>query len=245
MKTRTLVIGYALALAMFLFAQRHTTPAQGHAFNTVVDLTHHARQAEPQLHAVAFNGSATRNGTFATYMEAPARFARGLWTVDEIPGERLRAPLVVLDVSSKAEQNFDYRVSVDDIADWEKSNGQVPQGAVVVARTGWESRWPSASQYRNSDARNINHFPAYSEEAARFLVDGRNVIALGIDTPSVNPGSDKNAYVRNYTLAHSLYHLENLANLSQVPVAGATVVVAPTKLAGASSAPVRVLAMMK
>ncbi len=49
-----------------------------------------------------------------------------MWTVDQIPAERLVRPLVVLDVRGKAKGNPDYEVSVQDIADWESANGEVP-----------------------------------------------------------------------------------------------------------------------
>ncbi|PYX37905.1 MAG: hypothetical protein DMG75_05640 [Acidobacteria bacterium] len=34
---------------------------------------------------------------------------------------------------------------------WEKANGQIPPGAVVMARTGWTSRRNSDKEYRNAD----------------------------------------------------------------------------------------------
>jgi kynurenine formamidase len=177
-------------------------------------------------------------------MDAPAHFARGTWTVDQIPAERLMRPLVVLDVSAKAQSNPDYRISVEDVANWERDNGQVPQGAVVLARTGWASRWNSMKDFRNADAKGVPHFPGYAQETARFLVEGRNIVGLGIDTLSVDYGPSKDYPVHHYCALKSVYHLENVANLSQAPEAGATVVVAPVKLEGGSGAPVRVLALV-
>jgi len=89
------------------------------------------------------------------------------------------------------------------------------------------------------------HFPGYSTEAARFLVEGRNTIGLGIDTLSIDYGPSKDFPVHEYTLSHSLYHLENVANLGPVPEAGAMVVVAPMKLEGGSGGPVRIFALAK
>ena len=45
-------------------------------------------------------------------------------------------------------------------------------------------------------------------------------------------------------LGAGLYHLENLADLSEVPEAGAFLVVAPIKLEGGSGGPVRVFAII-
>src|SRR6201999_2175861 len=80
---------------------------------------------------------------FGTHIDAPAHFAKGLWTVDQIPPERLGAPLGVLDVSAKTKNPPDYQISVEDIADWEKAHAHIPPAAVVIVRTGWESRWGS------------------------------------------------------------------------------------------------------
>jgi kynurenine formamidase len=51
--------------------------------------------------------------------------------------------------------------------------------------------------------------------------------------------------VHEYTLAHRVYHLENIPNLDRVPDAGAVVVVAPMKLEGEVDGPVRILALTR
>ena len=260
MKIKTFVIGYVLALAIFLFAQHRSMPEQDTRF-VVVDLTHSIDVTMPTSelseHAKSREGMAAsdRDDYFAcqirsaehygTHLDAPAEFGRGLWTVDQIPSERLVAPLVVLNVQSKAARNPDYRVGVDDIANWEQVHGHIPQGAVVMANTGWDSRWNSVKDYRNADARQIMHFPGYSTEGARFLLEGRTAIGLGIDTLSIDYGPSTNFPVHKYAQSHSLYQLENVANLAQAPEFGGTVVVAPSKLGGGSGAPVRILALTK
>src|SRR5580692_4366067 len=181
MKIRTLIVGYVLALALFLFAQRHPNSSSPTEFRAVVDLTHAI-----DAHALAdppTKKSGSSPEPFETRIDAPAHFARGLWTVDQIPTERLIAPLVVLDVSANAENHPDYQISVEDIAAWEQAHNQIPLGSVVIARTGWDSNWKSAQ--RNA-ASNPTHFPGYSPDAAKFLVEGRNVLGLGIDTPSID-----------------------------------------------------------
>jgi kynurenine formamidase len=234
MKTRTLIAGYVLALALFLFAQRHPAASSATEFRAVVDLTHASAEIS--------SASALQ---FGTRIEAPAYFAPGLWTIDQIPGGRLIAPLVVLDVRGNAADHSDYQVSVEDIARWELAHNQIPLGSIVIARTGWDSRWDSVKDYRNADARGTMHFPGYSPEAAKFLVAGRNVIGIGIDTLDADYGPSKDFPVRQYTLAHSVYQLENVANLDRAPVDGATVVVAPSMLQNASIGPVRVLALVR
>lgn len=258
MRIKTVVIGYALALALLVFAQRQSETKPPTSFSGVVDLTHPLSHAElatgkrsrlpvrgaalfqkDPLHRVSASASANTN------IDAPAHLVRGIWTVDQIPPERLIAPLSVLDVTDQVRRNPDYEVSVEDIAQWEQIHGEILPGSVVVARTGWGSRWASAKDYRNTDKKGIMHFPGFSQDAARFLVEGRMALALGIDTPSVDPGSSRTLAVHEYTLARSVYHLENVANLERVPDAGAVVVVAPMKLEGEVDGPVRILALTR
>jgi len=259
MKIKTLVIGYVFALALFLFAQHRDGISQSSGFTGVVDLTHTSSgrtnsRVPQQISGPVRNATLVQkdfprrvaaSGSSNTSIDAPAHLVRGMWTVDQIPPERLIAPLVVLDVTRQVRANADYEVSVEDIARWEQMHGDIPGGAVVLARTGWGGRWNSSKDYRNTDKNGIMHFPGYSRDAARFLVEGRAVLALGIDTLSVDRGSSKTLDVHQYTLAHSVYHLENVANLERVPDAGSVVVVAPMKLEGEVDGPVRILALTR
>jgi len=240
---RTLIVGYVLALALFLFGQRHPDASAAAEFHAVVDLTHsigsQALVYEPD------RKSPSSPDLLGTRIDAPAHFANTLWTVDQIPTERLIAPLVVLDVSANVENHADYEISVEDIAKWEQLHNQIPLGSVVIARTGWDSRWHSVKAYRNTDPKGTMHFPGYSSDAAKFLIEGRNTLGLGIDTMSIDYGPSKDFPVRQYTLAHSVYQLENVANLDRAPATGGMVVVAPTKLESGSSSPVRILALVR
>lgn len=261
MKIRTLIAGYVFALAIFLFAQqRRGTVAQPGGFHAVVDLTHTVNGQVPKFdpsedgYHVKTLQTIEKDQYFAryislpehfgTHIDAPAHFARGLWTVDQIPPERLVAPLVVLDLREGVKGNPDYQVSVEDIARWEHTHSQIPMAAVVIVRTGWDARWNSAKAYRNADAKGIMHFPGYSADAAKFLTEGRQALGLGIDTLSVDYGPSTDFPVHHYTLAHSVYHLENVANLEHVPATGSTVIVAPMKIEGGSGGPVRILALL-
>jgi len=241
MKIRTLIVGYVLALALFLFAQRHPNSSSPTEFRSVVDLTH-ATNAQALAYQPTGKSALEQLGT---RIDAPAHFARGLWTVDQIPTERLIAPLVVLDVAANAANRPDYQISVEDIARWEQSHSQIPLCSVIMARTGWDSRWHSTKDYRNADRGGTLHFPGYSQDAAKFLIEGRNALGLGIDTLSIDYGPSKNFPVRQYTLSHSVYQLANVANLDRAPATGGMVVVAPTKLVSGSDGPVRILALVR
>lgn len=262
MTGRSFIVGCVLAIAVLLFAQHRQAAVSPVGFHSVVDLTHsfnshvptyeESAQSPYQVKTVAtldkdgyFAREISLPEHFGTHLDAPAHFAHGLWTVDQIPAERLIAPLVVLDAKAGASSTPDYQIAVEDISRWEQAHGQIPENAVVVTNTGWESRWNSAKDYRNADAKGVMHFPGYSLEAAKFLVEGRHAMGLGIDTLSIDYGPSKDYPVHHYTLAHSLYHLENVANLDKAPASGALVISAPIKLEGGSGSPVRILALVQ
>ncbi len=260
MKPKSFILAAVLLATALLGAQRKPAPSPEPQFATILDLSHEISDKTPaydlkdkfEAHTAAtyekdgyFARTFCMPEHFGTHLDAPAHFARGRWTVDQIPPERLVAPLVVIDVSPQVDKDSDYTVSMGDIGKWEQVNGRIPPGAVVVARTGWGMRWNSAEKYRNADAKGIMHFPGWSVEAARFLVENRDIYGLGIDTLSVDPGPSTSFPVHKYTMARSVYHLENLANLSRAPEAGGTAVVASLKLQGGSGSPARVLVLVR
>jgi kynurenine formamidase len=256
MRFRTFIVGLVLSLVVFLFAQRRPDGAmQPSQFRGVVDLTHVIdlsirpgdwKNSSGNMHpAAATSQNHPAAQPLATQIDAPSQFSPALWTMDQIPAERLIASLVVLDVRQQVENDPDYQISVHDIARWEREHGQMPLGSVVMARTGWDSRWKSPAGYRNADAKGVEHFPGYSDDAAKFLVEGRLVVGLGIDTPSVDHGASSERSVHQYTLAHSVYPLENVANLDRAPEMNGVVIVAPMKMGGRSSGPVRIMALVR
>jgi kynurenine formamidase len=180
---------------------------------------------------------------YGTHMDAPAHFPPGTEYLDQIPVAHLFAPAVVIDVRDEAAKDPDYRLRVMRVEKWEALHGRIPAGAVVLLRTGWTSRWPDQGRYRNMDAAGVMHFPGFSVEAARLLIE-RGAVGLGIDTLSIDYGPSKVFEVHRVTLPAGLYQLENLANLDQLPDAGAFVISAPIKLEGGSGGPVRVFAIL-
>jgi kynurenine formamidase len=199
------------------------------------------------------NASVEKNGYFTrsfwmlehygTHMDAPIHFPPGKTPVDQIPPQHLFGPAVVIDVRAEAQKDSDYRLTPERVAEWEKTHGRIPQGAVVLLRTGWPSRWPDAARYRNQDAAGAMHFPGFSVESILLLLE-RKISGLGIDTLSVDYGPSKDFAVHRVSHGAGLYHMENLADLSALPEAGAFLVVAPIKLDGGSGGPCRVFAIL-
>jgi kynurenine formamidase len=180
---------------------------------------------------------------YGTHLDAPAHFPPGKLTVDQIPVKQLFGPAVVIDVRGEGEKDEDYLLPAAGVKDWEKRHGKIPDGAIVLLRTGWAARWPDVKRYRNQDAAGTMHFPGFSAEAAKVLIE-RKVSGLGCDTLSIDYGASRDFAVHHLALGARLYHLENLADLSELPETGAFLIVAPIKLEGGSGGPVRVFALL-
>jgi kynurenine formamidase len=199
------------------------------------------------------NASVEKNGYFTrsfwmlehygTHLDAPAHFPPGKATVDQIPVKQLFGPAVVIDVRAESGRDADYQLGSARVEEWEKRHGRIPEGSIVLLRTGWSSRWPDAQKYRNQDAKGKMHFPGFSAEAAKLLIE-RKVSGLGCDTLSIDHGASSDYAVHHLALGAGLYQLENLADMSELPETGAFLIVAPIKLEGGSGGPVRVFALL-
>ena len=67
---------------------------------------------------------------------------------------------------------------------------------------------------------------------------------MGIDTPSVDYGPSQKFETHGITNPAGIFHIENAANLTQLPARGFTVVVAPLNTVGGSGGPARVYALL-
>lgn len=182
-----------------------------------------------------------------THLDAPIHFAEGRWTSDQIPVEKLIGPAVVLDVSQQAASDPDYRLTAADVAAWERIHGRIPEGAIVLLRTGWSKRWPDTRAYMGDDTPGRGthlHFPSYGDDAARVLVNERHVDALGVDTASIDHGPSTDFMVHRIANDANVSGLENLTNLDALPPTGALVIALPVKIGGGSGGPARVIALV-
>lgn len=191
----------------------------------------------------ANNYEAAEHG--GTHMDAPVHFAKGRWTVEQIPLSRLIAPGVVIDISERARDRPDTLISRQDILDWEKIHGPLPAGVIVLVRTGWEAFWPDKKRYLGSDrpgATDNLHFPGFSEAAAQFLARERQVAAVGLDTASLDFGPSKDFPAHQVFGSANIPGFENLHNLNALPAKGFRVMALPMKIGGGSGAPLRIVA---
>ena len=182
-----------------------------------------------------------------THLDAPVHFFEGGKATADLAPEQLLAPAVVIDVTEKAAANRDYRVSVADVAAFEKRHGQIAAGSIVLARTGWSRYWPVALAYLGDDtpgdASRLS-FPGFGADAVRLLAEERQVAMLGIDSASIDYGRSQDFIAHRIGAALGVANLENLTNLEQLPETGAIVIALPMKIEGGSGGPARVIALV-
>jgi kynurenine formamidase len=181
-----------------------------------------------------------------THLDAPMHFAKDHPTVDKIPLGKLIAPAVVIDISAAAAGKPDYALAVSDIEAFEKANGPIEKGTIVLVRTNWTDRWPDRAKYfgnaSEKEDKNL-HFPGISAEAAKLLVQ-RGVAAVGIDGPSLDPGDSQTYSVHQTLLGADIPQFENVASLKEVPAKGAMVIALPMVIAGGTGAPLHIVAVL-
>ena len=121
-----------LAIAVLAACKAPPLLAPARALETIVDLSHDYSEQTifwptadsfrlekaadgdtPQGYYYAANSFATAEHG-GTHLDAPVHFARGRWSVDQIPLDRLIGDAAVVDVSAAAATQPDYQVTVTD-----------------------------------------------------------------------------------------------------------------------------------
>jgi len=195
----------------------------------------------------AYRYSAAEHG--GTHIDAPVHFAKGGNSVDQIPLEQLTGPGLLIDVTAQCANNPDYLISVADIQNWERRNGRIAGGSIVLLRTGFGKYYPDRKKYLGTDERGAAavaklHFPGLDPAAARWLTTNRSIKAIGLDTASIDRGQSTLFESHRTLFEKNVPAFENVANLDQLPVKGFTVVALPMKIKGGSGGPLRIIAML-
>ena len=194
----------------------------------------------------AYRYSAAEHG--GTHIDAPVHFAKGHRSVDQIPLDQLVGSALVVDVTRQSASQPDYQVTTADFDEWQRTNGEIGAGSIVLIRTGYSTRWPDAARYlgtaeRGADAVAKLHFPGLHPDAARWLV-ARQIKAVGLDTASIDYGQSKLFESHRILYERDIPAFENLTNLERLPARGATIVALPMKIKGGTGAPLRAMAIV-
>jgi kynurenine formamidase len=177
-----------------------------------------------------------------THIDAPLHFSADGQSVDEIPVSNLIAPLCVIDIAERAQDDADTMVTPDDIKAWIVKHGDIPPHACVAMHSGWAAKAESDA-YRGFDGEK-QHYPGFHVEAAKMLIEETNAQSLASDTLSLDHGASADFATHYAWLPSGRFGIENLANLHKVPASGATLVIGAPKHKGGTGGPARIFAMV-
>jgi len=138
---------------------------------------------------------------------------------------------------------------VADIENWEKSNGRIRPGTIVLLRTGFGKFYPDRKKYLGTDQRGAEavaklHFPGLDPAAARWITQNRSIKAIGLDTASIDYGQSTMFDTHRILFEKNIPSFENVANLDQLPAKGFSVIALPMKIKGGSGGPLRIIAIL-
>jgi kynurenine formamidase len=182
-----------------------------------------------RVHELVFKSGA------GTHVDAPAHFIRGGRTIDQLRLDELVAPCIVIDVHANITENS--VISLGHVQAFEVTHKPTFAGSIAFFRTDWSTKWTEPERYRND-----LKFPTLHEAAAQYLIN-QGVLAIGIDTLSPDAPGDWFA-VHEIVLGADRYLIENVTNLDQMPPTGATVMVMPIPVAGATESPARIIGLI-
>lgn len=178
-----------------------------------------------------------------THLDAPLHFSDDGLTADQIAADALVVPLAVVDIAAKAAANPDYQLGRDDLAQWERRHGRLPDNCCVAMHAGWARHVDDPAKYHGRDAAGVMHFPGIAPDAVAWLIKQRRVAGIAVDTLSLDHGASKDFRTHLLWLPAGRWGLENVANLDRVPASGATLMVGLAKVRGASGGPARLFAL--
>jgi kynurenine formamidase len=161
---------------------------------------------------------------YGTQLDPPAHWAPEYPGIDELPPTFAVRPLVVISIVDSLARHPGYHLQVADIAEWERRNGRIPEGAVVMVRSDWSRQWPDPGLATRTP------FAGVSLGALKFLHLERHILfhghePLDTDTTATLEGE-------SWLMHHGYAQAEGVANLDQVAETGCLVTIGYPKFGG-------------
>lgn len=169
---------------------------------------------------------------YGTHVDVPRHFFNNGRPMQEIRVDEMVYPLVVIDKSKECAENNDFMLTVDDLKAWEAEYGRIPENAFVAFRSDWHKR----DNLDNPDENGVPHYPGWDKAAIQWLVEERNIGAIGHEPADTDPGfvtTKEDAYPypgEQYILQTDRIQIEVMRNLDQVPATGSIIVCAFPKI---------------
>ncbi len=164
-----------------------------------------------------------------THMDAPFHFVKNGSKIHQIRVNRLVRDAQLIKIRKGANQS----ITKKDIIQFEKKHGRITNDATIIFDTGW---------YKNLEKRfYFEKNPGLSPSAAYYL-SSKKINLVGIDSPSIDVGSDKEFSVHKILSKNNIIIVENLTNLEKIPNRNFRFIALPLKLKDATGSPIRAIA---
>ena len=167
-----------------------------------------------------------------THMDAPHHFLEKGTKIHEISLEKLVSEAVLIKSRKKSNES----ITKTDIQKFEKKHGKIDGFSSVIFSTGWQRNLQKKYYFTES--------PGLSVSAAKYLAS-KKISLVGIDSPSIDVGTDPKFSVHQIFAKKGMLIVENLANLDKIKSPTFHLVVLPLKLKNATGSPVRAIAFVE
>jgi len=166
-----------------------------------------------------------------THMDAPHHFLEKGAKIHEISLKNLVSEAVLIKSRKKSNES----ITKTDIQKFEKKHGKIASFSSVIFYTGWQRNLQKKYYFTKN--------PGLSVSAAKYLAS-KKISLVGIDSPSIDLGTDSKFSVHQIFAKKGMLIVENLANLDKIKSSKFHLVVLPLKLKNATGSPVRAVAFV-
>jgi len=167
-----------------------------------------------------------------THMDAPHHFLQKGAKIHEINLKKLVSEAVLIKLKKKSGEP----ITKIDIQKFEKNHGKIKSFSSVIFYTGWQRNLQKKYYFTKN--------PGLSVSAAKYLAS-KKINLVGIDSPSIDLGTDSKFSVHQIFAKKGMLIVENLANLDKIKSSKFHLVVLPLKLKNATGSPVRAIAFVE
>ena len=161
-----------------------------------------------------------------THIDAPFHFVKNGKKIHEIAPERLVNEAILIRIGKNSKRS----ISKTDIQNFEQKNGKIENGSTVIFYTGWQKNLNKEFYFTEN--------PGLSVSAAKYLVS-KKINMVGIDSPSIDLGTDSKFSVHHILAKNNILIVENLANLNKIKSNNFHLITSPLKLKNATGSPIR------
>jgi len=167
-----------------------------------------------------------------THMDAPYHFLEKGAKIHEISLKKLVSEAILI----KSKKKSGGSITKTDIQKFEKKHGKIVSFSSVIFYTGWQRNLQKKYYFTKN--------PGLSVSAAKYLAS-KKINLVGIDSPSIDLGTDSKFSVHQIFAKKGMLIVENLASLEKIKSSKFHLVVLPLKLKNATGSPVRAIAFVE